>query len=104
MISRRTANWPAFWRFLLLSGLFFGAFVGLRFVTMVSTGRGEMSEIDLLGAAVFALFFARLVGRSKSARGRRIIAGAVLLGPPLIVLAALAGSAVWEAWVRLIQG
>jgi hypothetical protein len=104
MIFRRTANWAAFWRYLLLFGLFFGAFVGLRFVTMVSTGRAEISEMDLAGAAAFALFFARLVGRSESARGRRIIAGAVLLGPPLVVLAALAGSAVWEAWLRLIRG
>jgi hypothetical protein len=104
MIYPRTTNWPAFWRFLLLSGLFFGSFVGLRFVTMVSTGRAEISEFDLLGAAAFAFFFARMVGRSKSALGRRIIAGAVLLGPPLVVLAAAAGSAAWEAWLRLIRG
>src|SRR5215212_11446699 len=103
MIFPRTANWPAVWRFLLLSGLFFGAFMGLRFVTRVSTGRAEISEMDLLGAAAFALFFARLVGRSKSALGRRIIAGAVLLGPPLVVLAALVGSVVWAAWLRLIR-
>ena len=104
MIFRRPASWASFWRFLLLCGLFFGSFVGLRFVTMVPTGRGEFSGIDLAGAAVFAFYFAHLVGKSKTARGRRIITGAVLLGPPLVVLAALAGSAIWEAWLRLIRG
>ncbi len=54
MIFQRPESWASFWRSLLLFGLFFGSFVGLRFITMVAAGRGEFSGIDLAGAAAFA--------------------------------------------------
>jgi hypothetical protein len=104
MIFGRTVNWSGVWRFVLLAAVFFVAFLALRFATMVWTGRAEIEGTDLLGAAMFAIFFARLVGRSTSARGRRLIVGAVLLGPPLVVLMTVAVTAAWEACLRLIQG
>src|SRR5262245_1940369 len=104
MISRRTLSWAGLGLFLLFFLLFFAAFVLLRYVIIIATGDPPIDETDLLGTGLLALFFARRAARSRSARGRRVIVGAVLLGPPLVLLVMQVISTAWEAWLRLFSG
>jgi hypothetical protein len=104
MIFRRTVDWASLRLFCLFFLLFFGAFLVLRFAILRPVDLSAIDQADLVGTALFALFFARLTERTRTRRGRMVLVVAILVGPPLVLLVADAVSAAWTAWLAFIGG